>query len=318
MRASSIIFKFTLISVSLALVACGSTSSNVKFDFNKQLSEGAIKPGKIIELESVPRDYTDPGPSLNWKDWIPDAELLYAPVLLGKLLIWNLPSSLPRSVANKMLEEKATIEGDSALNFPIHGNWCGAGFPEPDNQNAKIESPVDAACKAHDNCYKKNPNSCACDNKLISNINGIEGYKRLPLLFRDWFARSYCRSSCKFAVRWKNSYIYQANNSPWSRSDSKTYYPDGVIGRTLMALLSYGDRKFKSTSQYLNTVCFGDEEEFNNFIDCAKGVPGDQLGRKCLTIGMRGIFLDYERSRRPEWRDEPPPEGPFDLEDYKE
>ncbi|WP_411197888.1 phospholipase [Sporosarcina sp. ANT_H38] len=43
-------------------------------------------------------------------------------------------------------------------------NWCGPGAPIND---------VDAACKAHDDCYRKGENPCECDLDFLHRLHPI-------------------------------------------------------------------------------------------------------------------------------------------------
>ena len=55
------------------------------------------------------------------------------------------------------------------IRIPVHGNWCGPGHTGGDVCDA-----LDAACKAHDECYRaRGYFDCDCDKQL---------YDRLTLL----------------------------------------------------------------------------------------------------------------------------------------
>lgn len=49
--------------------------------------------------------------------------------------------------------------------FPGY-NWCGPGCSGP---GVPINA-VDAACKAHDLCYRKNGNPCECDQEFLRRL----------------------------------------------------------------------------------------------------------------------------------------------------
>lgn len=58
--------------------------------------------------------------------------------------------------------------GISASGIPVYGNWCGPGY----GSGEPIDY-LDAACKAHDECYGQAPTyfDCDCDLKLINKVN---------------------------------------------------------------------------------------------------------------------------------------------------
>lgn len=45
-------------------------------------------------------------------------------------------------------------------------NWCGPGCSGP---GAPINE-IDAACKAHDECYRRGNNRCECDREFLSKL----------------------------------------------------------------------------------------------------------------------------------------------------
>lgn len=47
--------------------------------------------------------------------------------------------------------------------FPRGYRWCGPGCSGP----GKSINDVDAACKAHDACYRKYGDSCRCDREFM-------------------------------------------------------------------------------------------------------------------------------------------------------
>jgi len=53
--------------------------------------------------------------------------------------------------------------------FPGY-NWCGPGCSGPGNP----VNAVDAACKAHDECYKAYGNYCACDQAFIKQLLSLQ------------------------------------------------------------------------------------------------------------------------------------------------
>ena len=58
--------------------------------------------------------------------------------------------------------------GISVLGVPVYGNWCGPGYGSGDPVDY-----LDAACKAHDECYGKAATyfDCDCDLALINRVN---------------------------------------------------------------------------------------------------------------------------------------------------
>ncbi|KEF37951.1 Parvovirus coat protein VP1 [Schinkia azotoformans MEV2011] len=56
----------------------------------------------------------------------------------------------------------------SSLRFCIFPgyNWCGPGCSGP---GAPINA-VDAACRAHDLCYRRNRNPCECDREFMRRL----------------------------------------------------------------------------------------------------------------------------------------------------
>ena len=48
-------------------------------------------------------------------------------------------------------------------------NWCGPGCSGP---GAPIND-VDAACKAHDDCYRRCGNPCECDREFLNRLHPI-------------------------------------------------------------------------------------------------------------------------------------------------
>ncbi|MFB5660398.1 phospholipase [Alteribacillus sp. HJP-4] len=53
--------------------------------------------------------------------------------------------------------------------FPGY-NWCGPGCSGP---GAPVNA-VDAACKAHDLCYRRTKNYCACDEEFIRRLAHLQ------------------------------------------------------------------------------------------------------------------------------------------------
>lgn len=52
--------------------------------------------------------------------------------------------------------------------FPGY-NWCGPGCSGP---GAPINN-IDAACKAHDECYRMNGSRCVCDKELLHRLQSF-------------------------------------------------------------------------------------------------------------------------------------------------
>jgi hypothetical protein len=52
---------------------------------------------------------------------------------------------------------------------PVYGNWCGPSFPQDPGINPTPLDAVDAACEAHDKCYRQyGKNDCQCNLDLIN------------------------------------------------------------------------------------------------------------------------------------------------------
>ena len=49
------------------------------------------------------------------------------------------------------------------ISIPIYGNWCGPGYPKPDENPQSIDA-LDEACKRHDLCYRSNKTNVVYDN----------------------------------------------------------------------------------------------------------------------------------------------------------
>lgn len=87
-------------------------------------------------------------------------------------------------------------------SMPIHGNWCGPGYPKPGENPEPIDS-ADAACMRHDHCYEeKGYFDCSCDQRLVEEIVGGRDYASLNPSGIEWkiinyFAASSCRGGCK-------------------------------------------------------------------------------------------------------------------------
>ncbi|MGG0667246.1 phospholipase [Lederbergia citrisecunda] len=69
--------------------------------------------------------------------------------------------------------------------FPGY-NWCGPGCNGP---GAPINE-VDAACKAHDVCYRQNKDRCHCDNELLRRLR--------PYLYEDTLMGRHARILYKY------------------------------------------------------------------------------------------------------------------------
>ncbi|TFE00546.1 phospholipase [Jeotgalibacillus salarius] len=48
--------------------------------------------------------------------------------------------------------------------------WCGPGCSGPGDPINK----TDAACKAHDECYRDTGNRCACDKEFIKKLSSLQ------------------------------------------------------------------------------------------------------------------------------------------------
>nr|WP_222618019.1 phospholipase [Sporosarcina sp. resist] len=54
-------------------------------------------------------------------------------------------------------------------------NWCGPGCNGP---GAPIND-LDAACKAHDDCYRRDRNPCECDREFLNRLRSkIDPYTK--------------------------------------------------------------------------------------------------------------------------------------------
>lgn len=56
--------------------------------------------------------------------------------------------------------------------FPRY-RWCGPGCSGPGDPINEI----DAACKAHDECYRDTGNRCACDLELIQRLSSLQSLR---------------------------------------------------------------------------------------------------------------------------------------------
>jgi len=89
--------------------------------------------------------------------------------------------------------------------IPVYGNWCGPGH----GSGPPID-PVDAACKAHDECYSERGYlDCSCDRELVDNMPTAIADPRTPLAGKTcgaavatWFSISpcVCRTEVCFPV----------------------------------------------------------------------------------------------------------------------
>ncbi|MGH1377575.1 MAG: hypothetical protein ACRBB3_02020 [Alphaproteobacteria bacterium] len=88
----------------------------------------------------------------------------------------------------------------STKSQPKCGNWCGAGYPNP-NENPVAVDPLDNACRAHDLCYrKKGMYDCSCDQELAYNILRGRHLFELSTLEQKivlFFRSSSCENGCK-------------------------------------------------------------------------------------------------------------------------
>lgn len=82
----------------------------------------------------------------------------------------------------------------------IHGNYCGYGRVNGDFRLPPVDA-LDAACKAHDACYMRIPDHCACDNQLRVTASRIAQEKGVPAKVKHkagLISESVSISLCKF------------------------------------------------------------------------------------------------------------------------
>jgi hypothetical protein len=77
---------------------------------------------------------------------------------------------------------------DTAGEFPVYGNWCGANHPKEGTNPEPIDR-TDLACQHHDKCYEENGYlSASCDENLITELksfipdNPIEAVARKAII----------------------------------------------------------------------------------------------------------------------------------------
>ncbi len=66
------------------------------------------------------------------------------------------------------VERENRMGGPRFCLFPGY-NWCGPGCSGP---GAPVNA-VDAACKAHDLCYRKSGASCRCDQEFLHRLQPL-------------------------------------------------------------------------------------------------------------------------------------------------
>lgn len=85
--------------------------------------------------------------------------------------------------------------------------WCGPGIPEP-GSSPEPWNDLDRACRSHDWCYERAPNSCGCDQQLVETIlkkgtrvrdydDRLDPYERRVVMI---FLHSACRGGCKHFI----------------------------------------------------------------------------------------------------------------------
>ncbi len=94
----------------------------------------------------------------------------------------------------------AKAQGNPDGAMPICGNWCGSGYPSA-NTNPKPVDALDAACMAHDLCYRQyGLYSCQCDQLFVDMLTqgrSILDMNQLELKMVALFRGSPCFGGCK-------------------------------------------------------------------------------------------------------------------------
>lgn len=116
------------------------------------------------------------------------------------------PITMAGGLIQNLNNVSQALKGQSTAS-PICGNWCGAGYPRPD-QNPDVTDPLDEVCRIHDICYRKfGKGSCQCDQLLANLIMRDRNYGSLnPAEFAmiSYFQSSPCIGGCKKinGIRW--------------------------------------------------------------------------------------------------------------------
>jgi hypothetical protein len=76
---------------------------------------------------------------------------------------------------SRMLREYIVLTDDSetfpSAGIPVHGHYCGPGYPQGGDYSKTPRDPVDAVCRTHDKCYDREGTiACNCDRKLVADM----------------------------------------------------------------------------------------------------------------------------------------------------
>ena len=107
------------------------------------------------------------------------------------------PLGMGYRVTDKISGMSPNAKGDA---FAICGHYCGPGHPKNTATTVKPTDGLNAACRAHDACIRRQGFACSCDQDLTNAI--LKGRTRLQLskiegAIVTYFAASPCDKGCK-------------------------------------------------------------------------------------------------------------------------
>jgi hypothetical protein len=83
----------------------------------------------------------------------------------------KLPSGRPGVLRTERLSMAVDAGLRPAAGIPIHGHYCGPGFPVGGDYSRRPRDPVDAVCRAHDQCYdREGTAACSCERRLLADM----------------------------------------------------------------------------------------------------------------------------------------------------
>ncbi len=271
----------------LALLGCGAPKAEVDTAMKFRSGMDKLKPEKVVELETVPVDFTDDNQERGDFDR-DDLEARFedAPrttVFKGSFFVMN----------NDQLDD--VDEKKEAMAWAMHGNWCGQNRPLGGSTPETVDD-LDLVCKAHKICLRKSwDRNCNCDDRLLQHLqalDSIEPETRANMI--EYYSHSRCVFKCRYLVKWKDGYLFHKGDGRVPDNIKEQF---GGLSWSVSKLGGSGAEKYMSLSRdFNNFVCIEDKKVLDDFLQCARNRPGSLYRLACLKDSYikKGIVMDVD------------------------
>ena len=87
------------------------------------------------------------------------------------MIIPSQVASISRLIDRPVLQNPKRGGIAPSAGLPIHGHYCGPGYPQGGDYSRTPRDPVDAVCRLHDQCYdREGMIDCNCDRHLVADM----------------------------------------------------------------------------------------------------------------------------------------------------